>query len=104
MPHAFSVMMQAHLDFASPAIFGDGLRCVGSNFKRLYSINAVAGVAAFPPPAAPSISAQSAAKGDPIAPGSSRCYQVYYRDPNAVFCPSPTGSTFNVGNAVRILW
>jgi len=104
LPHAFSVMLQAHLDFASPVIFGDGLRCVGGNFKRLYSINAVSGVAVFPPPASPSISAQSAAKGDPIAPGSTRCYQVYYRDPNALYCPVPTGSTFNVGNALRILW
>jgi hypothetical protein len=61
-------------------------------------------VAVFPPSGALSISAQSAAKGDPIAPGSSRNYQVYFRDSNTLFCPAPTGDGFNVGNAVRVYW
>jgi hypothetical protein len=29
---------------------------------------------------------------------------VYYRDPSASFCPSPSGNTWNVSNAVRVLW
>jgi hypothetical protein len=29
---------------------------------------------------------------------------VTYRDPDPNFCPDPTGSTFNVSNAVSILW
>jgi len=104
LPHAFSIMLQAPLDFANPVVFGDGLRCVGGAFKRLYSINAVAGVAVFPPTGALSISAQSAAKGDPIPPGATRRYQVYFRDPDPVFCPTPIGNGFNVGNALRVVW
>jgi len=104
LAHAFSIMLQARKDFANPVVFGDGLRCIGGNFKRLYSINAVSGVAVFPPLSMPSISAQSAAKGDPIAPGSPRSYQVYFRDPSTTFCPNPPGNGFNVGNAVRAIW
>ena len=37
----------------------------------------------------PSVSAQSALLGDPIAPGSSRYCQTYYRDPSLSFCPAP---------------
>jgi hypothetical protein len=104
LAHSFSIMLEGPNDFASPVTFGDGLRCVGNPFKRLYSVSAVGGVAVFPPSGALSISAQSAAKGDPIAPGSSRNYQVYFRDSNTLFCPAPTGDGFNVGNAVRVYW
>ena len=51
-----------------------------------------------------SISLQSAALGDPIAPGSTRFYQSYYRDSNPSFCPAPQGSTFNVTSGVSITW
>ena len=37
-------------------------------------------------------------------PGTSRYYQVYYRDPNLAFCPAPTGDAFNVSNGVAITW
>jgi hypothetical protein len=104
LPTAFSIMLEAQNDFANPVVFGDGLRCVGGVFKRLYSVSAVGGVAVFPPSGALSISAQSAAKGDPIIPGSVRRYQVYFRDPSPTFCPTPIGNGFNVGNAQRVLW
>jgi hypothetical protein len=58
----------------------------------------------FPPPGALSISARSAALGDPIASGSTRSYQVYYRDPSGTFCPNPPGNTWNASNAQRVLW
>jgi hypothetical protein len=33
-----------------------------------------------------------------------RSYQVYYRDASLGFCPAPTGNTWNVGNAQRVIW
>jgi hypothetical protein len=62
------------------------------------------GVCSAPGPGDPSITARSAAKGDPISPGMTRYYQVYYRDPSQVFCPAPTGNTFNMSSAVQITW
>ena len=47
---------------------------------------------------------RSAALGDTIAQGSTRFYQVYYRDPNPSFCPDPPGGTFNVSNAIAVIW
>ena len=45
----------------------------------------------------------SASLGDPIAPGTPRYYQTYYRDPDPAFClPSP--SNFNASNAVTVNW
>jgi hypothetical protein len=52
----------------------------------------------------PSVSARSAALGDPIPSGGVREYQAYYRDANALFCPLPTGSTFNSTGALEIVW
>jgi hypothetical protein len=50
------------------------------------------------------VTARSAAIGDPIAPGATRLYQVYYRDPAPGFCPTPPGNTFNVSSGHRIVW
>jgi hypothetical protein len=50
------------------------------------------------------VSSQSAAKGDPLAPGFVRDYQVYYRDGNASFCQNPQGNTFNITNGLRVQW
>jgi hypothetical protein len=85
-------------------IFGDGLRCVGGSLKRLYSKPASGGVVYAPHPGDPSITARSAALGDPISSGATRYYMTYYRDPSATFCPNPPGGTFNGSNAVSIVW
>ena len=84
--------------------YGDGLRCVGGTLKRLYTHNAVGGVVTMPQGADGAISARSAASGDVIQAGSTRIYQIYYRDPIATFCPTPNGSTFNISNAIAIAW
>jgi hypothetical protein len=42
--------------------------------------------------------AQSAALGDPIAPGSVR------RDPNPTFCVPPDRDTWNATNGVKVVW
>jgi hypothetical protein len=89
----------------TPAFFGDGLRCTGGSLKRLFVLNANAtGSLIAPPNGQPSIAARSAALGDPLTAGAQRVYQVYYRDPDANFCPEPQGSSFNVSNAVVIQW
>jgi hypothetical protein len=102
-PVAFSVVLQGSLAI-SPVHYGDGLRCVGGTLKRLLSHNAVGGVVTIPQDADPTLSAKSAALGDVIPAGSTRNYQVYYRDPSATFCPTPTGSAFNISNAIAVAW
>jgi hypothetical protein len=104
LPHALSIFLQGDADLSPGVVFGDGVRCVGGTLKRLYSKNAVGGVVSAPGPGDPSISSRSATLGDPIAPGSSRSYQVYYRDPNLAFCPSPMGDAWNVSSANRVVW
>jgi len=102
-PTAPSIFLQGTTTIA-PVVFGDGLRCVHGILKRLYVKPAVSGVVSAPLAGDPSISAQSAALGDPIAPGSMRYYQVYYRDPNPSYCPAPTGNTWNVSSGGQVQW
>jgi hypothetical protein len=99
-----SIFLQGNSDVLPGVSFGDGLRCAGGALKRLYVKNAVGGVASAPAPGDPSITARSAQLGDTIAPGTTRSYQVYYRDPSLSFCPAPAGNTWNVSSATRILW
>jgi hypothetical protein len=84
--------------------YGDGLRCFGGTWKRLYVLHANAGTVVAPGPGDPSISARSAALGVPILPNQTRIYQVAYRDPDASFCPPPMGWSLNTSNGVRALW
>ena len=85
----------------SPGVYlGDGIRCFGGNFLRLFvGQTTTAGNIVFPP-AATTISARSAALGDVIPPGGIRHYQIYYRDPPA-FC---TASPFNLTNGTSVVW
>ena len=100
---ATSIVLQGDA-LVAPLAFGDGLRCAGGGLKRLYVIAASGGALTAPQPGDPSVSARSAALGDPLAPGATRVYQVYYRDPDPGFCPAPQGSTFNATNAVAVAW
>jgi hypothetical protein len=103
LPLVLTVFIQG-TSTVGPFLYGDGLRCTGGALKRLYSKNASGGVASAPEGGEPSITARSATLGDPLYPGFVRRYQTYYRDPNPMFCPSPSGSTFNASNAVSITW
>ena len=104
LPTALSIFLQGNALVAGGVGFGDGVRCIGGSLKRLAVRNASAGTVSYPQAGDPSISAQSAALGDPIAPGSTRWYQTYYRDPNLAFCPFPQGNSWNVTNGVEIGW
>jgi hypothetical protein len=99
-----SIFLQGDVRLGSAVFFGDGLRCIGGALKRLYVKTASSGTAVAPTAGDPSITARSAALGDPITAGSTRYYQVYYRDPNLAFCPNPPGDSFNVGTALRVVW
>ena len=96
---SLTIFLQGSQPTPSVLAFGDGLRCTGGNLLRLYVTNAVDGTANAPGIGNPSISARSAALGDPLSPGDVRLYQAYYRDPL-----SPCGSTFNASNGVRVEW
>ncbi len=102
-PTALSIFLQGDATIM-PAIYGDGLRCAGGILKRLYAKAASGGAVSAPAAGDLSITARSASLGNPIPPGDRRYYQVYYRDSNPTFCPSPPGGTFNITNVVKIVW
>lgn len=104
LPSALSIFLQGSALNPTTDAFGDGLRCVGGNLKRLYVKSAANGTAQAPQAGDPSVSAQSANLGDPLAPGMVRYYQAYYRDPDGSFCQPPQGSTFNASNGLRVVW
>ena len=81
--------------------FGDGILCVGGPLLRLYAKLASGGSAQAPAAGDLSISQRSAGLGHPIAAGTARYYQVWYRDGAAGFC---TPNSFNVSNALRVGW
>jgi hypothetical protein len=99
-----SIFLQGSAPILQGLVFGDGVRCTGGQLLRLYTKSASNGTVSAPSGADPSVSARSAALGDPLAPGSTRYYQVYYRDPVLAFCPAPPGNSWNASNALRIEW
>jgi hypothetical protein len=103
LPTALTIFAQGQQTI-TPVNFGDGLRCVGVNLTRLFTKSATAGIATAPQGGDPTVSARSAALGDPIPSGAARYYYAYYRDPSATFCPAPTGDTFNSSSSVAIIW
>ena len=102
-PAAFTLFWQASAE-RSETVLGDGISCLAGSLKRLFYRTAVGGVAIAPQGSDLSVSARSAALGDPISPGTTRVYHAFYRDPDPAFCPPPAGSTFNVSNGLRVLW
>jgi hypothetical protein len=103
LPSALSIVLQGTSRIA-PVAFGDGLRCTGGLLKRLYVKTAVNGIVRAPQSGDPSVSARSAALGDPLQQGAARCYQVYYRDPDPGFCPGPMGATYSISSGVQVVW
>jgi len=104
LPTALSIVLQGNEQLPTGATFGDGVRCVGENLKRLYIKTAVGGSIIAPSGSDPSVSVRSAALGSPIVGGVERRYQVFYRDPAFYACPSPGGSRFNITDGLRVPW
>jgi hypothetical protein len=102
-PTATSIVLQGDAFSASGVVFGQGVRCVSGNLKRLYVKTAASGSITAPAGGDPSISAQSSSLGDAIASGQHRYCMVYYRDPT-VLGGCPAASTFNGTNALDVSW
>jgi hypothetical protein len=103
LPTASSIFLQGSAAVA-PTAFGDGLRCVGGNLKRLYVHSASGGTAIAPQAGDPPISQRSATLGDTLTTGAVRFYQVWYRDPSAAFCSTPAGNVWNISSGLRVVW
>jgi len=104
-PTAASILLQGDAFVSAGASFGQGVRCVGGQLKRLYVRNAVGGSLSLPNAALgdPSVSARSFALGDPIQAGQSRWYLMYYRDPTVLGGCSAL-NTFNATQTGEISW
>jgi hypothetical protein len=102
-PTATSVVLQGNNANASGIVFGQGVRCATGTLKRLYVKTASGGSITAPAAGDPSVSARSAALGDPISAGTSRWYAVYYRDPIVLGGCSAT-STYNVTQTQAVAW
>jgi len=104
-PTALSVVLQGDGFVPAGPAYGQGVRCVGGNLKRLYTKSASGGSITAPNSGAgePSVSARSAAVGAPIQPGQNRWYLVYYRDP-IVLGGCAANRTFNATQTGRITW
>jgi hypothetical protein len=104
LPNALSILLQGDANQAQGVPFGDGVRCVGGHLKRIAVNHAANGYDYYPHSGDPSIRQRSMQLGDTIPPGGVRFYQVYYRDPQLSFCPQPMGDSWNVSNAVALVW
>jgi hypothetical protein len=98
------IFFQGDIRLGPPPVFGDGLRCCGQNVVRCGTYlpagnttntgngNLIGGNA-------PPISDIGPNQAN-LSPGTSRCYQWWYRDPNG----GPCGSGFNLSNAIAVTW
>ncbi|HEV8113608.1 MAG TPA: hypothetical protein VGR31_12605 [Planctomycetota bacterium] len=102
-PTALTIFLQGTASVAAVP-YGDGLRCVSGSLRRLFVRNASGGAVSVPQGVDPSITARSSQLGDPIPVGATRFYMTYYRDPDASFCPGPSGGTFNASNCLSVHW
>jgi Tol biopolymer transport system component len=102
---ALSIVLQGDIELDSGTAFGQGVRCFTGTMKRLYVKVASGGSITAPDAGAGElpVSVRSASLGDPIAPGATRSYLVYYRDP-VVMGGCPVESTFNATQGGRVEW
>lgn len=100
---ALSLVLQGPTAISGGIAFGQGVRCMGGTLKRLYAKTASGGSITAPVGGDPTVSARSAALGDPISAGQSRFYMVHYRDPN-ILGGCPAASTINATQTGRVVW
>ena len=102
-PTGTSILLQGSALLPAGVVFGQGVRCTAGALRRLYTKSAVGGSITAPSGGDPSVSARSAALGDVLGVGSTRYYQVYYRDPVVLGGCSAT-STFNITDLLELTW
>jgi len=104
-PTALSIVLQGTSNVPGGIAYGDGVRCLTTNLKRLYTKPASGGSISAPVGLEMSVSARSALLGDSISAGTNRYYLVFYRDPLPNGCPPMAGTaTFNSSVGRRVLW
>jgi Tol biopolymer transport system component len=98
MPNSGALYFQgtAQQSGGAGAVFGDGLRCVGGNVRRLGTKINASNASALPSSGDPALSVLGA-----IASPGTVHYQVWYRNADPSFC---TPSTFNWTNGVSVSW
>jgi hypothetical protein len=92
-----TIFLKGDVLLAGGIVFGDGVRCVDGDLIRLGTKVNVGGAAQYPEPGNLPISVRG---GTPVGSGAIGSYQTYYRNA-ALYC---TSATFNVTNAVRVVW
>ena len=87
--------------------FGDGLRCVGNDVRRLVIVAADAGGCSASDGSCGNVMGGTAgpianhpAQAATLTPGTVKRYQLWYRDPIG----SPCGAGFNFTNGVEVVW
>jgi hypothetical protein len=95
-PSNSGLYFQANNDLSPGNVWGDGLQCAGGQLKRLgvrfSDVNGYSDTSGY----AYTISS----KAGNIAPGDTKYYQCWYRNPNG----SPCGSDFNASNGYAVTW
>jgi hypothetical protein len=102
-PTALSIVAQFTTLAPAGLQFGMGVRCASGTLKRLYSKTASSGSITAPQGGDLSVSARSAAVGDPLVAGTTRYYLVFYRDPN-VLGGCAANLTFNATQTGAVTW
>lgn len=95
MPAGFGLYFQGTAA-SGPGAFGDGLLCVGGTLTRLGVVASTASGSTFPAPPGSALISQLGV----VVAGDVRDYQLWYRDA-ATYC---TPATFNLTNAIRVIW
>jgi hypothetical protein len=93
---ALAILISGTANLPNGIPFGDGVRCCGGQLIRAGLIAASGGMVTFPGTTSQADKISVASKA---CAGTTRCYQVYYRDPSG-----PCNVNFNVTNAYQIPW
>jgi len=104
-PGTVCILLQGKTFLPAGVVLGQGVRCVGGSFDRLYAKYSPDGSFEVPDflHGEEQVSARSEARGDPIRSGESRWYLVYYRDPVVVGgCDAWRG--FNSTQTGQVTW
>ncbi len=92
----FGLYFQANNNLTPGQIWGDGLRCAGGELKRLGTVNSDGTGSSDTTGYGYTISS----KAGNIAPGDTKFYQLWYRNPLG----SPCAADFNASNGVEVTW
>ena len=90
--NTFCTFLRSNASLDTGFVFGDGVKCLNGTGIRFGSQNA--GQNGNP---ANTVSSSTAS----FPGGTTRYYQLYYRNPNAGFCPP---ELFNISNGYRVTW